>query len=216
MQLKPSAEKYLTELIERYPAIRELSSQIAEAAMAICECHMSGGKVLICGNGGSASDSDHIVGELMKGFVLPRRLPSEDIDRLSRSDAEDGPRLAAQLQRGIPAIALTHHQALSSAVLNDNDPLMAFAQQAYVYGRPGDVLIGISTSGNSANVINAVKVANAFGLVTIGMTGSKPSKLDALCRISIKAPATETYKVQEYHLPIYHAICLAVEEQVFG
>lgn len=216
MDLRPSAERYIDELADRYPALKEVLSPLTEAVVEICKSHLSGGKVLVCGNGGSASDSDHIVGELMKGFVLPRRLPSKDADLLSKSDPIDGRRLASQLQCGVQAIALTHHQALSSAVLNDIDPLMAFAQQAYVYGRPGDVLIGISTSGNAANVINAVRVANAFGLVTIAMTGSEASRLDGLCRISIKTPATQTYKIQEYHLPIYHALCLAVEEQAFG
>jgi phosphoheptose isomerase len=149
----------------------------------------------------------------MKEFALKRKLPPEDIDRLRNAGAGE---LAPTLQRGVSAIALTQHLALSSAIANDGDAKMVYAQQAYVYGRPGDVLIGISTSGNAANVVNALKVAKAFELVTIGFTGSRPCAMDDLCDVIIKAPAMETFRVQEYHLPIYHTLCQMVEEELFG
>lgn len=214
--MKQESLVYLESLGDRYPALRPLQPEVLLAAEVMVWAHRLQGKVLICGNGGSAADSEHIVGELMKGFVRKRPLPAADVARLRQAGIPEAEAFAACLQQGIPAIALTGHAALSTAVLNDNDPLMAFAQQAYVYGKPGDVLIGLSTSGNSRNVIAAVQVARAFGLTTIGMTGSSAAQLDALCDIIIKVPACETYQVQEYHLPIYHTLCLMVEEEIFG
>ncbi|MHB1191085.1 MAG: D-sedoheptulose-7-phosphate isomerase [Armatimonadota bacterium] len=213
MRLKPSAMRHVDELIARYPDLVGLRDCIAQAATLINKSYLGGGKVLVCGNGGSAADSEHIVGELMKGFILRRELLPQDVERLGKVGGGD---LAPCLQRGIPAVALTGHPALSSAVLNDNDPFMAFAQQVYALGKAGDVLIGLSTSGNSRNVVNAMKVAKAFGLSTVGLTGSAPCQMDEFGDVSIKVPATETFKVQEYHLPVYHAICMMVEEEIFG
>ena len=212
MPLKPSTLRYLDELSERYPALGAQRAAVLAIAEHLIACHRRGGKLLLCGNGGSAADSEHIVGELVKAFVLPRRLPEEHIQRLARIGEEA---LAARLQQGIAAIALTANSALATAILNDVDPYAVFAQQVYVYGRPGDLLLGLSTSGNSRNVLNALKVARAFGLTTLGLTGEKPAAIDALCDVVIKVPATEPYKVQEFHLPIFHAVCLMAEQELF-
>jgi len=214
--LTDSTMGLLRELVGRFPELKVLEEPIWRAAEAICNSYRSKGKVLICGNGGSASDSEHIVGELMKAFVLPRKLPASDVDLLRKTGFADAEEMAESLQRGVPAIALTGHPALSTAILNDTDPLMTFAQQVYVLGKPGDVVIGLSTSGNARNVMNALKVGRAFGLVTVGLTGSKAAKMDELCDVIIKVPAEEVFKIQEYHLPVYHAICLMVERELFG
>lgn len=216
MTLKPSSIKHVEDLADRLPALVDLRQPLISAAEMICECHNSGGKVLACGNGGSAADAEHIVGELMKSFILPRKLSQRDIDRLRDCGYDDWDSLAGNLQQGLCAISLNGHPALSSAILNDTDPYAAFAQQVYVCGRPGDVLIGLSTSGNSRNVVTALKVARAFGLKTVGFTGEGPCKMDDLCDVIIKAPESETFRVQEVHLPAYHTLCLVVEEELFG
>ncbi|MCE5315526.1 MAG: SIS domain-containing protein [Armatimonadota bacterium] len=216
MSLKQSTIGHLTALLARCPELEYLRDDIHWAAEHICGSYIGGGKVLVCGNGGSAADSDHIVGELMKGFVLKRELLPEDIEKIQNTDADDWQTIANRLQRGVPAIALTQHPALSSAIANDTDASMIYAQQVYVLGQPADVLIGISTSGNAANVINALKVAKAFGIVTIGFTGSRVGRMDDFCDVMIKAPVAETFRVQEYHLPIYHVLCLMIEEELFG
>lgn len=216
MPLRASTLYHLDDLMRRLPEIAPSAGAIKRAAAIIADCGRAGGTLLVCGNGGSASDSEHIVGEMMKGFVLKREVPEADVARLHESGVDDWQHIASHLQRGIRAIALTGHTPLTTAVLNDTDPHMTFAQQAYVYGRPGDVLIGLSTSGGAKNVANALKVARAFGLSTIGLTGSRPSPMDALCDVMIKAPTEVTFRVQEYHLPIYHTICLMVEEELFG
>lgn len=200
---------HLDNLLTRIPELQPLAAEISRLSDAICTAYRAGGKVLVCGNGGSAADCEHIVGELMKGFVLRRALPAADVARV-------GEELAARLQQGIPAISLTGHPALSTAVMNDTDAEMIFAQQAYVLGKPGDVLLGISTSGNARNVANALQVARAMGMVTAGLTGSAPARIDPLCDILLKVPTCETYRVQEYHLPIYHTVCLMVEAELFG
>jgi D-sedoheptulose 7-phosphate isomerase len=210
--LKTSTLKYLDELISRLPSLDYLKDPIKKSVETICESYKAGGKLLICGNGGSAADSEHIAGELMKGFVLRRELPSEDVKKLDALDDS----LASKLQMGVPAVVLTGHPALSTAIINDTDAFMAFAQQVYVLGKPGDVLIGLSTSGNSLNVVNAIRVARAFGLTSIAFTGSRPSDSQKLADITIGVPETETYRVQEFHLPIYHCVCLMVEEELFG
>lgn len=211
--MNDTAAEHINGLINRIPSLADIRGEIEKTVKAVCDCHERGGKVLVCGNGGSASDSEHIVGELMKGFVLPRKLPAADVEKLKRVGAAE---LAENLQQGIKAVSLIGHPALSTAVLNDNDPYMAFAQQVYVLGEPGDVFIGLSTSGNARNVVNAAKVAKALGLAVVGFTGSRPSKLEDVCDITIKAPIAETFMVQEYHLPVYHTICLAIEAQIFG
>lgn len=214
MTLKPKSVQYLDELIQRRPELADQRDAIRNAVDMLVARAISGGKILVCGNGGSAADSEHIVGEFMKGFLLKREVPVDFTAQLSRF--EDGAVIAQALQQGIPAIALTQHASLSTAVLNDNDPYMAFAQQVYALGKSGDVLIGLSTSGRARNVGYALKVAKAMDLTTIGLTGSEPSPMDPICDIMIKAPVSETFLVQEYHLPIYHVICAMVEEEVFG
>ena len=185
---------------------------MTRAVEAICDCHRAGGKVLVCGNGGSAADAEHIVGELVKQFKLPRAISPEHAQLLAPMDAA----LSQKLQRGVAAISLVSQSALTSAIANDTDATMIFAQQVYVYGKPGDVVWGISTSGNSKNVVRALEVAKTFGMTTIGFNGANSADMDALCDILLKAPETETYKIQELHLPLYHAICMTVESELFG
>lgn len=216
MRLKTKSEEYLSSMCARHPALLSVQGQVRQAAEIICASCKTGGKVLLCGNGGSAADCQHIAGELMKGFLLKREPPRDDVEKLKASGFADWESLAQSLQKGIPAISLAEHSALSTAVINDTDPYITFAQQLYALGRPGDVLIAISTSGNARNVICALKVANTFGISSIGLTGSRPSKMDDLCDTIIKVPETETFKVQELHLPVYHTLCMMVEEELFG
>ena len=193
-------------LLKRYPALENASDSIQKALKMIIEVYENNGKVLICGNGGSAADSEHIVGELMKGFMLKREVKDERIP-------ED---LRCGLQGALPAISLPSQSAVLTAFINDVDPEMAYAQLVYGYATDKDLIIGISTSGNSKNVVNAVRVAKAVGAKTISLTGMKDSKLSEISDITIKVPETETYKIQEYHLPVYHYLCAAVEKHFFG
>lgn len=208
-------QKDLNLLIERYPALASQRNAIELAYLTIVECYKNGGKLLIAGNGGSAADAEHIVGELMKSFVLQRKLDQVFVDKLLDADPEMGEVLSEKLQGALPAIALDGHFALSTAYMNDCEPLLCFAQQVNGYGKAGDVFIGISTSGNSKNVLYAATVAKAKGMKVVGLTGIKPSKLSEIADVCIMAPSTETYMIQEYHLPIYHALCLMVEECFF-
>jgi D-sedoheptulose 7-phosphate isomerase len=217
--LRPASLRHIDEVLERCPALGGIRSAIQMAGEAICACHRAGGKVLVCGNGGSAADSEHIVGELVKGFVLRRTIPEADAREIQRASVAPDPfarELTDRLQRGVAAISLAGHPALASAVDNDTGREMIFAQQVYVYGRPGDILLALSTSGNSTNILRALTVARALGVRTIGLTGSRPAAMDALCDILIKTPGTETHKIQELHLPVYHTICLLVEQELFG
>ncbi len=198
---------HLSRLIERYPALEEIKEDIRRAYELLEECFEAGGKMLVCGNGGSAADSDHIVGELMKGFYKQRRLPEEE--RTKYADLGD------RLQGALPAIALTQHQALSTAYLNDVDPELVFAQQVYGYGKSGDVFFGLSTSGNSENVVAAAKVAGAKNMRVVTMTGRDGGRLKALSDVSLVVPAQVTADIQEYHLPIYHTLCAMLEEHFF-
>ena len=198
---------HLTHLIERYPALAQMRGAIEQAYRLLEECYEKGGKLLVCGNGGSAADSDHIVGELMKGFYKQRMLPEEERKRFG----EQG----EKLQGALPAIALTQHGALSTAFLNDVDPAMVFAQQVYGYGQGGDVFLGLSTSGNSANVVLAAKVAAAKGMKVITMTGRNGGKLKELSDVCMIVPAQVTADIQEYHLPVYHTLCAMLEEHFF-
>ena len=209
-------QKHLNLLIERYPALTSQRNAIELAYLTIVECYKNGGKLLIAGNGGSAADAEHIVGELMKSFVLQRKLDQVFVDKLLDADPEMGEVLSEKLQGALPAIALDGHFALSTAYMNDCEPLLCFAQQVNGYGKAGDVFVGISTSGNSKNVLYAATVAKAKGMKVVGLTGAKPSKLSEIADVCIMAPSTETYMIQEYHLPIYHALCLMVEEAFFA
>lgn len=208
--------KHVDLLIERYPKLERIRQDLINAYLLMEESYENGGKLLIAGNGGSASDSEHIVGELMKGFKMKRKLDKEFAEKLKIESKELGTVLAENLQGALPAIALDGHQALSTAYMNDCEPLLCFAQQINGFGKKGDVFLGISTSGNSKNVLYAATTAHAKGMKVIGLTGSKDNKLSEVADICVKAPETETYMIQELHLPIYHCWCLMLEDKFFG
>ncbi len=205
----------LNDLLVRYPQLSVCKENIIRAFDLLSDSYRSNGKLLVCGNGGSAADAEHIVGELMKGFKNPRRLNGQYQKRLKDVDDVLGNRLAGQLQGALPAIALDGHSALTTAYMNDCDPLLCFAQQVNGYGQEGDILLGISTSGNSKNVIYAAVTAKAKGMKVIGLTGSRESRLFELADVCIRVPEMETYKIQELHLPVYHCLCLMLEEDFF-
>ena len=207
--------KYLEELVERYPVLDAVKDDVRKAYELLEACYEQGGKLLIAGNGGSCADAEHIVGELMKGFVKRREVSDSFAECLRSADEVRGAELAKKLQGGLPAIALTGHAGLSTAYLNDVDGDLIFAQQTYGYGRPGDVRIGISTSGNAKNVMYAMTVAKALGMKTIGLTGKDGGALKREADVSVVVPETETFKIQELHLPVYHALCLMLEERFF-
>jgi len=202
-------------LITRYPALAPLKGDVLALAETVCNAYRCGGKVMIAGNGGSAADAEHIVGELMKGFCRRRPLDAESKAALIAADPVRGAHLAEVLQQGLPAIALTNHPALSTAFANDCDPNAVFAQQVWGFGGKEDVLIVISTSGNAENLLLAAAAAHAKGMKVALLTGEHGGKLAEVCDIVLRAPAKETYQVQEYHLPIYHALCLLVEDAFF-
>ena len=208
-------ESIWNDLVERYPSLEVCEEDIRNAYELMRVCHDNVGKILVAGNGGSASDSEHIVGELMKGFVKPRKLPEDFARKLIAVDAQMGAELAEKLQGAIPAIALVNHVALSTAYLNDVDPLLGFAQQLNGYGNVGDVFLAISTSGNSRNILYACIVARAKGLKVIGLTGKDGGKLKEMSDVCIVVPEKETYRIQELHLPVYHTLCLMLEETIF-
>ena len=192
-------------LYERYPALQACKQEIEQALALLIETYRNGGKVLVCGNGGSAADSEHIVGELLKGFMSKRPVTDERIPEALR----------AELQGSLPAISLPSQCAILTAYCNDVSPEMVYAQLVYGYGKEGDVLIAISTSGNAANVAKAAEVARCIGVKTVALTGARDSKLSALATVTIKVPETETYKVQELHIPVYHYLCAEVEKELF-
>lgn len=209
-------ETILTDLLNRYSELQPLKEQVAGAAETIIETYKNGGKVLVCGNGGSCSDADHIVGELMKSFEGRRPLAKELQNELISLSPETGKMLAEKLQQGLPAISLTVHQSLITAIANDISGEVIYAQQVVGWGNKGDVLIGLSTSGNSQNVIDAMIVARAKGLKTIGLTGEADGKMREWSDILLNVPERRTAYVQELHLPVYHALCMIVEKEFFG
>lgn len=215
-ELKENIKKHMDFLCERYPVLKMAESDIAAAYQILNMSYKNGGKLLVAGNGGSAADAEHIVGELMKGFKLPRKSQADFAEKLVRENAELGAILAENLQGALPAIALDGHPALSTAYMNDCEPLLCFAQQINGYGERGDVFLGISTSGNSKNVLYAATTAHAKGMKVIGLTGAKNSKLEQMSDICIKVPQTETYMIQELHIPVYHCLCLMLEDEFFG
>ena len=206
----------MEELLKRYPALSVCAKQIEKTVDILVDTYYKGGKILLCGNGGSAADCEHIAGELLKSFVSQRKMPQNDLDMINAAFPDDAPVFYDSLQRGVPVIPLPSLVGVSSAYNNDVRADMVYAQLVYAYKAPFDALLGISTSGNSKNVVNAAKVAKALGLRTIALTGEKKCLLDDICDVVIKAPASETYKIQEYHLPIYHYICLEIEKILFG
>ena len=208
--------RHIDLLMERYPSLESAKNDIVAAYLLLEKSYKNGGKLLVAGNGGSAADAEHIVGELMKGFKLSRKPETDFAERLVAENQELGSVLAENLQGALPAIALDGHPALSTAYMNDCEPLLCFAQQVNGYGKSGDVFLGISTSGNSKNVLYAATTAHAKGMKVIGLTGAKDSKLKDMSDVCIKAPQTETYMIQELHLPIYHCLCLMLENRFFA
>ena len=215
-ELENRLMKHIDLLVERYPSLESAKDDIVVAYLLMEECYENGGKLLVAGNGGSAADAEHIVGELMKGFKMPRKPETDFAEKLVAENQELGSVLAENLQGALPAIALDGHPALSTAYMNDCEPLLCFAQQVNGYGKAGDVFLGISTSGNSKNVLFAATTAHAKGMKGIGLTGAKDSKLKDMSDVCIKAPQTETYMIQELHLPIYHCLCLMLEDRFFA
>ena len=213
--LEPKQQAHIDLLVERYPKLDVCRQSIEDAFITLRDCYENGGKLLVAGNGGSAADSEHIAGELMKRFEKPRPVPEDFAKKLKEVDPVLGADLAKNLEQGLMAIPLVAHEALTTAYINDVDGLGVFAQQLYGFGRRGDVFLGISTSGNSKNVLNATVVARAEGIKVIGLTGAKGGKLTEVSDVAIKVPETETYKVQECHLPIYHCLCLMLEDHFF-
>lgn len=208
--------QYLKDLIYRYPSLSACEKDILAAYTIMETCYAEDHKLLIAGNGGSAADSEHIAGELMKRFNLPRPVTREFSKRLQSIDQKRGSELAKNLERSLMAIPLVAHEALTTAYINDVDSLGVFAQQLYGFGRMGDVFLGISTSGNSKNILSATVVARAIGIKVIGLTGASGGELAEVSDVSIQVPETETYKIQELHLPVYHCLCMMLESRFFG
>lgn len=213
--LSEAAREKIAQTVRRYPLLSALEGPMTQAVGVLVESVRSGGKLLICGNGGSAADSLHIVGELMKGFSLERQIPSQLRARLLERFPGDAAYYADNLQRAIPAIALVNEVSLITAYGNDKCAELAFAQQVLGYGRAGDILLAISTSGNSANVLHAAKVASVLGMKVLSLTGAGGGELAGVSDILLAVPATAAYQVQELHLPVYHALCLAMEAELF-
>lgn len=208
--------KHIKLFMERYPKLKVIENDIIAAYLLMEKCYENDGKLLVAGNGGSAADSEHIVGELMKSFKIPRPVNKDYAKKLVEVDSNRGAELARNLERSLMAIPLVAHEALTTAYINDVDGLGIFAQQLLGFGRAGDVFLGISTSGNSTNVMNATVVARASDIKIIGLTGAEGGELSQVADISVKVPETETYMIQELHLPIYHCWCLMLEEKFFG
>lgn len=208
--------KHIDTLIDRYPKLIVCKEDIIKAFELMLEAFNNKRKLLVCGNGGSASDSEHIVGELMKEFKLKRKVYADQAEAMKAIDPDMGTTLAENLQGALPAICLTGHSSLTTAFMNDANADLVFAQQVNGYGKANDVFLGISTSGNSKNVCYAAITAKSKGLKVVGLTGAKESKLSKMAHCSIRVPETETYKIQELHLPVYHCLCLMLEEHFFG
>lgn len=206
----------MNELTERYPCLEKCAKDMKKALEMLWDAYVSGGKILVCGNGGSCADSEHIVGELMKGFLLDRKPNEADCEKIKSQFPQEADYFCSKLQRGIPAISLPSQSAVLSAYINDVASDMMYAQLVYAYGKENDALIGISTSGNSKNVVNAMKIAKAMGVKTIALTGEKGGMMNGICDCVIKVPESETYKVQELHLPVYHWLCKELERMAFA
>ena len=214
--MEDKLRKHIDTLIDRYPKLIVCKDDIIKAYDILETTFSNERKLLVCGNGGSASDSEHIVGELMKEFKLKRKVYASLAEAMKNIDSEMGSTLAENLQGALPAICLTGHSALTTAFMNDANADLVFAQQVNGYGKENDVFLGISTSGNSKNVCYAAITAKAKGLKVIGLTGAKDSKISKLGDCCIRVPETETYKIQELHLPVYHCLCMMLEDKFFG
>lgn len=208
--------KHIDLLMKRYPVLEVVKNDIIKGYLIMEECYENDGKLLVAGNGGSAADSEHIVGELMKRFKTPRPVSVEYAEKLKKIDLERGEALAKNLECSLMAIPLVAHEALTTAYINDVDGLGVFAQQLFGFGREGDVFLSISTSGNSKNIMNATVVARASGIKIIALTGAKGGELASVADVVVKVPEIETYMIQELHLPVYHCWCLMLEDKFFG
>lgn len=207
--------KHIDELVNRYPSLKSCKVEIENATRVFIEVYKKGGKLLICGNGGSASDAQHIVGELMKAFCKKRKISAEIEQNFKKNPLFDD-ELILNLEGSLPAISLNSETSLMTATMNDRVSELVYAQQVLGYAKDNDALLCISTSGNSKNIVNAASVAKAMNIKVVSLTGQKDSKLSSISDITIKAPEVETFKIQELHLPIYHAICLEIEEYFFA
>ncbi|MDQ0200296.1 D-sedoheptulose-7-phosphate isomerase [Neobacillus ginsengisoli] len=216
--MRNGTRQILDSLIERYPPLFVCKNSIESAFNIFSDCYVNNGKLLICGNGGSAADAEHIVGELMKGFMHKRPISNRDRDAIFANLGENAEShyLINHLQSALPAISLVSHSALMTAFNNDVQPDLVFAQQVYGYGRQEDVVVGLSTSGNSKNVVYAMKIAKAFGLKTVALTGQHGGELKEIVDACICVPANSTPIIQEYHLPVYHVLCMMVESEEYG
>lgn len=214
--MKDSIKGILEELLILHPALDVCKDDIIRAWSILMKCFSMGRAVLICGNGGSAADSEHMVGELMKNFRLKRKLPESDRISIYSACPEDAQYFVDRLQGALPAISLVSQTSLTTAVSNDVDAEMIFAQQVYGYRNLSGALIAITTTGNSANVVNACKAAKAFKIPTIALTGQSGGIVRDICDIDIRVPATKVHKVQEFLLPVYHTLCAIVEDAYFG
>jgi len=214
--MKEQVQKEWELLLTNYPQLSGCADDVLAAFELMKNTVLRGGLILTCGNGGSAADAEHITGELMKDFKLKRPVTAEQRDALVTAYHGEGVYFADNLQQTIPAISLVSQTSLSSAFINDVAPDMVFAQQVFGYGCAGDVLLAITTSGNSKNVVNACKVAKVFGVATIGMTGEQGGKLREICDVTIRVPASETFRVQELHIPVYHTLCAMIETELFS
>ena len=214
--MKDSVRDEYDLLFANHPLLRVCGESVLAAYQLLRNCYHNKGLIMVCGNGGSAADAEHIVGELMKGFKLRRPLSREQRLLIQSAFPDDGAFLSENLQQAIPAISLVSQTSISTAFINDVEAEMVFAQLVLGYGKPGDALIGLSTTGNSKNVVNACKIAKALGIRTIGFTGEKQSRLSEICDVTIRVPAQEVYRVQELHLPVYHTLCAMLEADVFG
>ena len=214
--LEKRLEKHIDLLMNRYPSLNCIREDIVKGYLMLEECYENGNKLLIAGNGGSAADSEHIAGELMKRFKLARPVDDEFAAKLKSIDSVRGAKMAEELENTLMAIPLTAHEALSTAYINDVDGLGVFAQQLYGYGNTGDVFLGISTSGNSKNIMYATVVARAKGIKVLGLTGALGGELAEVSDVAVRVPETETYMIQELHLPVYHCWCMMLEDKFFG
>lgn len=215
-KLNEKLKKHINLLMKRYPKLEVIEESVIDAYFLMEECYESGGKLLVAGNGGSAADAEHMAGELMKSFKIPRPVSKTYSERLKAADPIIGAELAKNLERSLTAVPLTAHEALTTAYMNDVDGQDIFAQQLFGFGREGDVFLGISTSGNSRNILRAAVAARASGIRIIGLTGETGGKLAEAANIAVQVPEIETYMVQELHLPVYHCWCLMLEERFFG
>lgn len=213
--LREKSLEEISVLLRRYPALEPIRQELIAAVQMLADCYRGGGKLLVCGNGGSAADSLHIVGELMKSFVLKRRIAPELQAALKAQWGDQADYYIENLEGTLPAISLVNEVSLITAYSNDKASDLVFAQQVLGHGRPGDILLAISTSGNSTNVLHAARVARTLRLEVISLTGEGGGKLKDLSDVLLAVPSKVTYQIQEYHLPIYHAICLALEAEFF-